>query len=52
MAMITLSESLIVLLGFAIPAIYIFFVSRYVRAAEQETAEADADERRGFRTTA
>ena len=52
MAMITLTESLIVLLGFAIPAIYLFFVSRYVSAAERETAEADANDRRSLRTAA
>jgi hypothetical protein len=52
MAMITLSESIIVLLGFAIPATYLFFVSRYVRAAERETAEAESNDRRGLRTAA
>ncbi len=52
MAMITLSESIIVLLGFAIPATYLFFVSRYVSAAERETAEADANDRRSLRKAA
>ena len=52
MAMITLSESLIVLLGFAIPATYLFFVSRHIRAAERETTEADANDRRRLRTAA
>ena len=50
--MITISEVLIVLLGFAIPATYLFFVSRYICAAERETAEADVTDRRGLRTIA
>ena len=52
MTMITISEVLIVLLGFAIPATYLFFVSRYIRAAERETAEADVTDRRCLRTIA
>ena len=52
MTMITLSEVLIVLLGFAIPATYLFFVSRYIRVAEQEAADAEANDRRGLRAAA
>lgn len=47
-----LPEVLIVLLGFAIPGTYLFFVNRYIRAAERETAEADANDRKGLRAPA
>lgn len=42
--MITLTELLIVLLGFALPAGYLFIVNRFIKEAERTTAELDARE--------
>ena len=52
MAMITLTEVLIILLGFALPGTYLFFVRRYIRAADRETAEAEANDRKSTRLVA
>ena len=46
--MLSATEILIVLVGFAIPGMYVYFVSRYIRAAERETAEAEARDRKGL----
>ena len=42
--MITLTELLVVLLGFALPAGYLFIVSLFIKEAERTTAELDARE--------
>ena len=44
--MIGLSEILIVVLSFGLVGVYVFLLSRFIRAAEKETAEADKAERR------
>lgn len=46
--MLGASEILIVMVGFAIPGLYVYFVSRYIRAAERETADAEARDRKGL----
>ncbi len=48
--MIGTTEILIVIVGFALPGIYLVFVNRYIRAAERETAEAEAKARKGLST--
>lgn len=40
--MIGFGEILIVLLGFSLPAVYLFIVSRFIKESEKATAELDA----------
>ena len=50
--MVGITEFLIIAVGFALPGLYLFFVNRYIRAAERETAQAEANDRKGLRTAA
>lgn len=50
--MLGLTEVLIIILGFAIPGTYLLFVTRYLRAAERETAQAEARDRQQLRSAA
>jgi len=43
--MITPLELMIVATGFGVVGLYLYFVSRFIRKAEKETAEADKAER-------
>lgn len=43
--MITPLELVIVATGFGVVGVYLYFVSRFIRKAEKETAEADKAER-------
>lgn len=50
--MIGVTEYLIIAVGFALPGLYLVFVNRYIRLAERETAQAEANDRKELRQAA